>query len=112
MTSEEFAVEGTVQIKRLCGHSSPYTFKPNERYARDRFQKFISKKCPDCTLAAIKALEAQQKANAAQKRLEERQLKEKLAGREASGTQATGDHATGSEAGSEAGRSQVSAEAK
>jgi len=90
MTSEEFAVEGTVQIKRLCGHSSPYTFKPNERYARDRFQKFISKKCPDCTLAAIKALEAQQKANAAQKRLKERQLKEKLAGSDASGSDAAG----------------------
>lgn len=106
-------MEGTVLIKRLCGHSSPYTFKPNERYARDRFQKFLSKKCPDCTLAAIKALEAQQKTNAAQKRLEERQLKEKLASKDATGTQATGTLATGSHAiGSEAGRSQVSAEAK
>jgi phage FluMu protein Com len=71
-------VEGTVLIKRICGHSSPYTFKPNERYARDRFQKFLSKKCPQCTLAAIQALEAQQKANAAQKRVEDRQRKETL----------------------------------
>ena len=61
---------GTVLIKRICGHSSPYTFKPNERYAKDRFQKFLSKKCPQCTLAAIQALEAQQKATAAQRRQE------------------------------------------
>jgi len=61
----EKAVEGTVQIKRACGHSSPYTFKPNERFGKDRLAKFLSKKCPDCTKAAIAALEAKQKAESA-----------------------------------------------
>jgi hypothetical protein len=59
-------VEGTVLIQRICGHSSPYTFKKNERYGRQRFEKFISKKCPACTLAAIEELEAKQKAEAKQ----------------------------------------------
>jgi hypothetical protein len=61
-------VEGTVLIKRICGHSSPYTFKRNERYAKERLQKFLSKKCPECTKAAIGALEARQKAEAALKK--------------------------------------------
>lgn len=52
-------------LKRACGHASPYTFKKNERYAKDRLAKFLSKKCPACTVAAIKALEAKQKADAA-----------------------------------------------
>lgn len=57
-------MEGTVLIKRICGHSSPYTFKKNERYGKQRLEKFLSKKCPACTQAAIAALEAQQKATA------------------------------------------------
>ena len=61
-------MEGTVLIKRVCGHSSPYTFKRNERYAKERLQKFMSKKCPECTVAAIAALEAKQKAAAALKK--------------------------------------------
>jgi hypothetical protein len=64
-------VEGTVLIKRICGHSSPYTFKVNERYAKSRLEKFLSKKCPDCTKAAIAALEAKQKEESA--RLKDRQ---------------------------------------
>lgn len=67
-------VEGIVQIKRVCGHSSPYTFKPNERYARQRLEKFLSKKCPACTLAAIQALEAQQKAEAKKLKLQRRSV--------------------------------------
>ena len=58
-------VEGTVMLKRACGHSSPYTFKKNERYAKDRLANFLAKKCPACTVAAIAALEAKQKADAA-----------------------------------------------
>jgi hypothetical protein len=58
-------VEGTVLIKRICGHSSPYTFKVNERYAKARLEKFLSKKCPDCTKSAIAALEAKQKEESA-----------------------------------------------
>ena len=61
--------EGTVLIKRACGHSSPYTFKKNERYGRQRLESFLAKKCPDCTKAAIAAQEAQQKAES--KRLKE-----------------------------------------
>jgi len=52
-------------LKRACGHSSPYTFKKNERYAKDRLAKFLSKKCPACTIAAIAALEGKQKEEAA-----------------------------------------------
>lgn len=59
-------MEGTVLIQRICGHSSPYTFKKNERYGRQRFEKFIAKKCPACTLAAIEALEAKQRAESQQ----------------------------------------------
>ena len=55
-------------IKRICGHSSPYTFKPNERYGKQRFEKFLSKKCPQCTTAAIAALEQRQKEEAAAQR--------------------------------------------
>lgn len=55
-------LEGVVLIKRVCGHSSPYTFKKNERFGKQRLEKFLSKKCPACTQAAIQALEAQQKA--------------------------------------------------
>jgi hypothetical protein len=58
-------VEGTVQIKRACGHSSPYTFKKNERYGKQRLENFLRKKCPACTIAAIAALEAKQKAESA-----------------------------------------------
>lgn len=56
-------------IQRICGHSSPYTFKKNERYGKDRLEKFMSKQCPACTVAAIKAREAAQKAES-QKRKE------------------------------------------
>ena len=49
-------------IKRVCGHSSPYTFKKNEKYGKQRLDKFLSKKCPACTVAAIQELEAAQKA--------------------------------------------------
>jgi hypothetical protein len=65
-------VEGTVLIKRICGHSSPYTFKVNERYAKARLDKFLSKKCPDCTKAAIVALEAKQKEEAARLKAQQR----------------------------------------
>ncbi len=58
-------MEGVVLIKRKCGHSSPYTFKKNERYGKQRFEKFLSKMCPECTKAAIDALEAKQKADSA-----------------------------------------------
>lgn len=58
-------MEGTVMLKRACGHSSPYTFKKNERYGKQRLEKFLSKKCPQCTIAAIAALEAKQKAESA-----------------------------------------------
>ena len=57
-------MEGTVMIKRVCGHSSPYTFKKVERYAKQRLESFLSKKCPACTKAAIAELEAKQKAEA------------------------------------------------
>lgn len=56
-------IEGVVQIKRACGHSSPFTFRKNERYGKQRLEQFLSKKCPACTVAAIAALEAEQKAN-------------------------------------------------
>ena len=58
-------MEGTVLIKRICGHSSPYTFKVNERYGKARLEKFLSKKCPECTKAAIATLEAKQKEESA-----------------------------------------------
>jgi len=58
-------VEGVVMIKRACGHSSPFTFKPNERYGRQRLEKFVAKKCPACTVKAIAELEAKQKAESA-----------------------------------------------
>ena len=54
--------EGVVLIKRICGHSSPYTFKKNERFGKQRLDKFLSTKCPECTRAAIQALEDAQKA--------------------------------------------------
>lgn len=63
-----YPVEGVVSIKRICGHSSPFTFKKHERFGKQRLEKFLSKKCPDCTRAAIAALEAQQKALSAAKR--------------------------------------------
>jgi hypothetical protein len=53
-------MEGTVMLKRACGHSSLFTFKRNERYAKSRLENFLSKKCPACTVAAIAALEAKQ----------------------------------------------------
>lgn len=65
--------EGVVLIKRICGHSSPYTFKQNERYGKERLDKFLSKKCPACTQAAIAALEAQQQEQSQQLR-KQRQL--------------------------------------
>jgi hypothetical protein len=66
-------VEGTVLLKRACGHSSPFTYKRNERYGKQRLQNFLAKKCPECTVAAIAALEAQQKAaSALKKRIEAR----------------------------------------
>ncbi|MGE0608288.1 MAG: hypothetical protein AB7O62_14420 [Pirellulales bacterium] len=52
-----------MMIKRICGHSSPYTFKKNERFAKQRLDSFLSKKCPACTKAAIAELEAKQKAD-------------------------------------------------
>ncbi|HEX4131834.1 MAG TPA: hypothetical protein VHZ24_17510 [Pirellulales bacterium] len=61
-------MEGTVLIKRICGHSSPYTFKKNERYGKQRLEKFLSKKCPACTVAAIQQLEGQQKAEKARRK--------------------------------------------
>jgi len=62
-------MEGVVMIKRACGHSSPYTFKKVERYAKQRLENFLAKKCPECTRAAIAALEEKQ-------RLESLRLKE------------------------------------
>jgi hypothetical protein len=73
-------LEGVVQLKRICGHSSPFTFKKNDRYGKQRLQNFLSKKCPECTIAAIAALEAKQKADAALKKLEARQKKPGQAG--------------------------------
>jgi phage FluMu protein Com len=66
-------VEGTVLIKRACGHSSPYTFKKHERYGRQRLESFLAKKCPDCTRAAIAALEAAQKAESQRRKSQQRQ---------------------------------------
>jgi hypothetical protein len=68
-------VEGTVLIKRMCGHSTPYTFKKNEKFAKERFEKFLSKRCPECTIAAIQEREAQQKAGAQR----QKELKRKFA---------------------------------
>jgi hypothetical protein len=65
-------VEGTVMIKRVCGHSSPYTFKPNERYGKQRLESFLAKKCPACTQAAIAALEAEQKAASKRRKAEKK----------------------------------------
>lgn len=62
-------------IKRICGHSSPYTFKPNERYGKQRLEKFLSKKCPACTVAAIKDLEQQQKVASEQLKAAKRHKK-------------------------------------
>ncbi|HEY1600522.1 MAG TPA: hypothetical protein VGG64_13025 [Pirellulales bacterium] len=70
-------MEGTVLLKRACGHSSPFTYKKNERYGKQRLQNFLGKKCPECTVAAIAALEAQQKATSAlKKRIAARQRAE------------------------------------
>jgi hypothetical protein len=66
-------VEGVVQIKRICGHSSPFTFKKNERFGKERLAKFMSKKCPECTRAEIAAREkAQQDASELRKRIKRR----------------------------------------
>jgi hypothetical protein len=66
-------VEGVVQIKRICGHSSPFTFKKNERFGKDRLAKFMSKKCPECTRAEIAAREKSQKdASELRKRIKRR----------------------------------------
>jgi hypothetical protein len=63
--SGRLALEGTVLLKRACGHTSPYTYKRNERYGKQRLQNFLAKKCPECTIAAIAALETKQKAESA-----------------------------------------------
>lgn len=55
-------MEGTVLIKRICGHSTRYTFKTDEKFAKQRLEKFLSKRCPGWTIAAIQEREAQQKA--------------------------------------------------
>ena len=68
-------MEGTVLLKRACGHSSPFTYKKNERFGKQRLQNFLAKKCPACTIAAIAALEAHQKAEAALKKQAKRQNK-------------------------------------
>lgn len=68
-------VEGIVQLKRACGHSSPYTFKKNERFARQRLEAFLAKKCPDCTVAAIKELEAKQKEESQRLRKQKKKKK-------------------------------------
>lgn len=60
-------------IKRVCGHSSPYTFKKNERYGKQRLEKFMSKKCPACTVAAIQALEARQREDSQRRKQQRRQ---------------------------------------
>jgi hypothetical protein len=66
-------LEGTVLLKRACGHSSPFTYKKNERFGKQRLEKFLAKKCPECTIAAIAALEAKQKLEAAIKKRAARQ---------------------------------------
>ncbi|HZZ70774.1 MAG TPA: hypothetical protein VFE24_00870 [Pirellulales bacterium] len=62
-------MDGVVMIKRICGHSSPYTFKKNERFGKQRFEKFINKRCPACTIAAIQAAESEQKAESQRRKL-------------------------------------------
>jgi len=59
-------VEGVQLIKRICGHESPFTFKKNERYGRQRYAKFMATKCPALQLADIQAREAQQKGRSEQ----------------------------------------------
>ncbi len=66
-------------VKRLCGHESPFTFKKNERFGRQRFAKFMATKCPECTVKAIQELEAKQKAEA--QRVKD--LKKRIAARKA-----------------------------
>jgi hypothetical protein len=61
-------VEGVQLIKRICGHESPFTFKKNERYGRQRYAKFMATKCPECTVADIKAREEKQKAESQQRK--------------------------------------------
>jgi hypothetical protein len=61
-------VDETRLIKRICGHETPFTFKKNERYGRQRFAKFMATKCPACTVAEIQAREAAQKAAAKQRK--------------------------------------------
>jgi phage FluMu protein Com len=73
-------VQGTVLIKRVCGHSSPYTFKPNERYAKQRLEKFLAKKCPACTIAAIKTLEAKQQVDSQQHKAAKRRKRRAVDG--------------------------------
>jgi hypothetical protein len=61
-------VEGIRLIKRICGHESPFTFKKNERFGRQRYAKFMATKCPACTVADIQAREAKQKADSQQRK--------------------------------------------
>ncbi len=67
-------MEGTVLIKRICGHSTPYTFKKNETFAKQRLEKFLSKQCPECTIAAIQQRESQQKAESQRQKELKRQM--------------------------------------
>lgn len=80
-------MEGVVMIKRACGHSSPYTFKKVERYAKQRLENFLAKKCPECTRAAIAALEEKQRAESLRLK-EERKAAKALARQSQDPTQA------------------------
>jgi hypothetical protein len=72
-------VEGVQLIKRICGHESPFTFKKNERYGRQRYAKFMATKCPACTVADIQAREAKQKAESQQRKDLVRRIRAKKA---------------------------------
>ena len=72
-------MEGVQLVKRICGHESPFTFKKNERYGRQRYAKFMATKCPACTVADIQAREAKQKAESQQRKEIARRISEKAA---------------------------------
>jgi hypothetical protein len=82
-------VEGVQLIKRICGHESPFTFKKNERFGRQRYAKFMATKCPACTVADIQAREAQQKAESKQRKDLAKRIRAKKAALEKSDSAAT-----------------------
>ncbi len=77
-------MEGVQLVKRICGHESPFTFKKNERYGRQRYAKFMATKCPACTVADIQAREAKQKAESQQRKELAKRIRAKKAALEKS----------------------------